>query len=170
MKEAKRRREERGADLAPAAAIALEACVVRLCFSTSGGFRLALRVCHPLLNAIENFLLGETGILEVGYRAHGHGTNALEAPVEQIVSCGRGKAHGVKHDGIASDGVVLIGLSDLKDLCIGKSAASKIPDGIRSDKRMLVLMGDAHKRNDGLFVDIRFLEANDFGDFGIAGI
>jgi len=35
---------------------------------------------------------------------------------------------------------------------------------------MLVLMGDAHKRNDGLFVDIRFLEANDFGDFGIAGI
>src|ERR1051325_1936742 len=137
MKEAKRAWKKSEARLAPAAAVALEACVVRLGFSASGSFRFALRVGHALLDAIENFLFGETGILQVGDGAHRHGANTLETAVEQIVRCGRGKTHGMKHDGIAADSVILIGFGNLENLCVGKSAAGKIPDGIGGDAVML---------------------------------
>jgi hypothetical protein len=95
---------------------------------------IGLRVGHAGVDVLENLFFGEPGILQ----ARNFGTaergerfeTALQNKLDEIV----GQPDQVQGNGIAADGVELVGLRDFQNLRFGVTGARQICGGIATDK------------------------------------
>jgi len=120
-------------------------------------FFVRLRICHSLIDALENLLFRESGIFQAADFRAAHGALAPQSAVQNQIDGGIGEPHQSQHDGIAADAIQLIRFRNFQDNRLTVSGPRQVNCGIGARELMLVLMRAANQSyasiigNTGLF-------------------
>jgi hypothetical protein len=135
-----------------------------------GHFLIGLLVGHTLIDSFEDLLFGEAGIFQARNLPAAESRKALQAAVKYGLHGGIGEPDQPEHDGVAADGVELIGAREFQNLRLGVAHTQQVGRGIGAAEKMFPRVRRFHQGDTGVIGGFGLLELYDLGDFGVCGV
>ena len=135
-----------------------------------GGFLFRLLVRHTSVDALENLLLRETGILQAAERGAAECRETLQTAMEHGLNGVVGEPDQAKHYSIAADGIELVGAREFQNLRLGVTGAHQAGHRLGAVERMLLCVRGGKQRDAGVIPQATLFELHHLRDFRVRGV
>ena len=157
--------------LTPAAAGADEVGVRVVARGFAGiGFGFGLLLGDALSDEFDDLFFGEAGIFQAADGGGANGRESLQFALQNRVDRGIRETDQTEHDGVAADGIELVGLRVGNDVGFGVTCVQKVRDRVCAAESAFVVVCGRDQGDASFVADAGALEAHKLLELGIGNV